>query len=299
MTAARKLTGNWRDYCTFHDWQLTTGDVDPAYPVLRTIGDALSLDREQRLWLTFLHVAYYHLGSALRAFEATDGRPRLPPVELILPTGVERRAHRSHRQLRYHLASLADRADSAGGLGPWLGQVPCRWPELGHVVGSVYGNGRWATFKTLEMLAAVNGFTITAPDMGHANSTGPRHGLATLYEDTPLGNSPEAIATLDEISREHVAALRAEGLPATLETAETTLCDWHAVTEGRYYVGHDIDVMLAQLTAVPSGYSNDALLARIDCFERWLLGEHGGWTGIRKDLNKRYVRTRTLVWWAL
>jgi hypothetical protein len=297
----RSETG-WADYCEFHRLQLDCGDVDPVYPVLRHIGELMDLDEEARLWLTLLHVAYYHLGSALAAFEATGGRCEMPPAELVLPTGVERRAHRDHRQLRAHLRSLTDRAASYGGLTRWLrlgtaSNPTLNWQILTDVVASVHGNGRWATFKTLEMLATVNGFPLAAPDMGHENSTGPRHGLDVLYEHVPDGNGREVIAALNDLSERHVAALRSAGLDARLETAETTLCDWHAVTAGRYYCGHDVDQMLDQLRRSPTYLDGAAMIARAECFDPRLLGERQGWPGVRKELNRLYRDERILRWW--
>jgi hypothetical protein len=304
VTGSWTESSGWADYCTFHHWQLKTGDVDPVYPVLREVGELLDLDGEARLWLTFLHVAYYHLGSALAAFEATGGKVAMPPADLVLPTGTERRAHRDHRQLRAHMRSLVDTIDSYGGVIAWLGGAAYgtgssqdRWSAVSSAVTRVHGNGRWAAFKTGEMLAAVNGLPLAAPDMGHANSSGPRHGLACLYPDVPTGNQPDTLAALDKLSLAHLAALHEAGLPGTLETAETTLCDWHAVTEGRYYIGHDIDQMLDQLRKSPTRLDGVALIARGRSFEPHLLGEVSGWPGVRKPLNRLYRDTGRLLWW--
>lgn len=252
------------DYGRFHELAVGTGDVDPVYPVLIGVARNLDLTADQAAWLALLHVAFYDLGSALLAYAATGGRPRpLPPRGLHLPCGTERRGNRDPRQLAAHLDSLTARCEGYGGAAHWLaaactdGVDPGGGRRLSYLaafngVQQVRGNGRWAAYKTCELLSHVlRGYDpawthIEPTDMGHAYSTGPRQGLALLTA-IPPGNSVRAVARLDRLSARLVDLLHGRGLAATAATAETTLCDFHALTAGRYYVGHDIDQMCAQL----------------------------------------------------
>lgn len=149
------------------------------------------------------------------------------------------------------------------------------------------------------MLVEVNRFPAAAPDMGHGHSSGPRRGLQLLYEGLPTGNNPAAVRELDEASADLCRLLEEAGHPARLAEVETTLCDFGSLTAGRYYVGHDIDVMLGQLQARPSALTAAAFRARAEAFDGGFLGERGGWRGVRPQLKTLYRTDGQLDWgWA-
>lgn len=292
----------WSDYERFHRLAVETGDIDPVYPVLRHYGWHFTGDAESLLWLTFLHVAYYDLGSAITVWHATP-QPAMPAV-IRYPTGTERRAHRDTPQLERHLADLVATAEHYGGLGAWLNKAMAsaptpedRWDEVSAAVRSVMGNGRWAGFKTCEMLAKVNDYDLAAPDMDHRYSSGPRHGLRMLYPDLPTTDRAEDVADMDQASLQLVDHLAALGLPgADLATAETSLCDFHSLAHGNYYVGHDIDQMLAQLNRRDDLEHMDVLhAARATAFPDAYLGERHGWDGVDKERRKVYMLTKEIV----
>jgi hypothetical protein len=286
------------DYVVFTDAQLRSTDIDPVYPVLREIGS--DYERDDAIWLTFLHVAYYHIGSALAAFHRfVEGDTNIEAT-LRLPCGTERRAHRDPRALHKHLISLAAIADQHGSLSAWLDTAivasPTRsWTRIQQLLQQPWGNGRWASYKTGEMLMKVNGLPLEPTDMGHRNGSGSRHGLALLYDNVPTGNTDREIAYLDKISSELVAQLRKSGVMATLETAETSLCDYHSLCEGRYYVGYDIDAMLQQLDAVPSPLTERAFAARKKHIPNEYLGELNGWRTIDKQRARQYRDSNRLL----
>lgn len=234
------------DYARFHWLALETGDVDPVYPVLRKLEMGVS----DLVWLSFLHVAYYDLGSALRAFARLSWRPteEVPNAVLHYPCGTERRAHRDPSQLLRHLESLRALADHFQGLHRFVTSATSYGDLFGRVI-SIWGNGRWAAYKTCELLAyALDRPEWEPTDMGHAHSTGPRKGLALIYGGRlPEGNGPAAIHTLNTLSGWLVNELGRRDLVASQATAETTLCDFHSLAGGRYYVGHDIDQMGMQI----------------------------------------------------
>lgn len=249
-----RWNGRFDDYALFHREALWTGDVDPTYPVIRRLSRGRT--RRSAAWLSFLHVAFYDLGSAVRAHAILGERPHrdLIPQVLRLPCGTERRAHRNTPNLDRHLKALIDRDHEYGGLDNMLLAAPS-YNVLAGEVTSIWGNGRWATYKTCELVAAT--MVEFAPDragrwepsdMGHAHSTGPRKGLALISaEPLPKGNTARDIAHLDSLSEHLVLDLRERGLNASAATAETTLCDFKSLVDGRYYVGHDIDQMGDQL----------------------------------------------------
>jgi Alpha-glutamyl/putrescinyl thymine pyrophosphorylase clade 2 len=291
------------DYRRFHRLAVTSGDVDPVYPVYRALAGALGLDPAGRAWLVFCHVAYYHAGSALAAFAATRTAPYATLAPLDLPVGTERRAHWTRPRLAAHLAGLQRAALLFGGdLHAWAmdglpGDPGQAWHHLAGRLAALPGNGRWAAYKTTEMLAEVCGIPAQAPDMGHAHSTGPRRGLVLLHPAAPGPdeNSALAVKELDVLSRRLVDELRAAGLPATMATAETTLCDFHALHAGRYYVGHDIDLMQAQVRAVRPPLAPHLMDARAAALPGVYLGELGGWTGPDPRRRRHYRDTGVIL----
>jgi Alpha-glutamyl/putrescinyl thymine pyrophosphorylase clade 2 len=270
------------DYARFHRVQIGNRDVDPVYPVYRHLAEAAGWTPADRVRMVFLHVAYYNTGSALAAFDGAAG--------WRLPCGTERRGHRDGRQLTRHLDGLAAVESAPGGYTGWLAPAASSWAALTGRLQELPGNGRWAAYKTAEMLQKICGYPVRAPDMGHAHSSGPRHGLALLYPGIPDGNTAADVAELDAVS-----ARLAAGLGAEIEEAETTLCDFHAMHSGRYYPGHDIDVMLAQVLAVQSPLTAAALAARREALPSAYLGEIHGWSAVDRDRCRAYRATGQIL----
>jgi hypothetical protein len=290
----------WADYTQFHGLMVESQDLDPVYPVYKRLAEGLNLSRADRVWLVLAHVAYYHAGSALVAFSGANGLRDAGTSRLDLPCSTERRGHRSPAALSAHLNDLSRRADE---IFAWCVETSYMEPETGwnyltDRLETIHGNGRWAAYKTAEMLQHVYPLGIEAPDMGHAFSSGPRKGLALLYEDDlPTGNDALSVKHLDSLSREVVSHLnyRVGVRMATMATAETSLCDFHSLVEGRYYVGRDIDQMQAQLTAVPSGLTRQVWKARRQTLPNQYLGELYGWKGVDTARSRMYRDTGKIV----
>jgi hypothetical protein len=273
--------------------------MDPAYPVLKWFAD--SMNRESGLWLTFLFVGYYHMGSALKAFSLYPTLTVPDEATLKLPIAQPRRSHRATLRFAQHLDSLCAKAEQHGGLGAWLDNATTsedpltNWKTLNDELTTVYGNGRWAAYKTAEILMKSHGFNLAAPDMGNANSSGPRKGLGVFFPGLPQGNSPAEIAYLDELSLKVVENLTGKTSQVSIETAETSLCDFYALNKGRYYVGIDIDEMQEQLLRVPSDLTALAFKARYETLPHAYLGELNGWEGIDKKRKGVYRDTKQIA----
>ena len=282
----------WPDYVRFHQLSLETWDVDPVYPVLAEVSRLLRLTPEDRYKLIFRHVAFYHIGSALAFFAKGDDR---------LPCGTERRGNRDPKQRTRHLAGLRDIEDSPGGWTRWVSEALINedrrgsWGKLVEKLTTIPGNGRWAAYKTAEMLWKVCGVPLEATDMSHEYSSGPRKGLELLYPDCPRGNSKQDVQRLDELSTGLCESLSGQGCSASVESVETTLCDFHSLYMGRYYVGHDIDQMLRQLLDVPSELTTAAFQARRLTLPSEYLGEYQGWAHVDKARCRVYMYRREII----
>lgn len=283
----------WADYKRWHRAQVESDDIDPVYPWLRTLADWWGLNIEQRSWLVMCHVVWYHPGSTIAAFTRCDSVRDLPAqldslLAMRLPTGTERRGHRDPKQLVRHLEALP--REIPDGLWAFVAGHE-EWPALNDRLTTITGNGRWAAYKTAEMLQKVCGFPTTATDAGHRYSSGPRKGLADLYGDDPAGQGEAVIAELDRRTA-YVQQYLAE---PDIALVETSLCDFHSAVKGNYYIGRDIDGMQEDLSRVGSHLAvitwGEIWQARAKVFREDLLGEVNGWSGVRSELKRRYKET--------
>jgi hypothetical protein len=281
-------------------------DIDPVYPVARYL--QRTFGRERALWHSLVYVAYYNIASCETAFDALSNWlwADVPVNEALLklPTGTERRNLRTAQRMMVHLSSLAE-CSELGGFDRWLreGLGPdayANWNLLDERLQTPWGNGRWASYKTREVLWKVNDFPLAAPDTGMANSSGPRDGLAVIFPQSAewTGNDPNTIGQLEALAwwlRDELQVRWEVNLP--IEELETVLCDYHALVEGRYYVGHDIDQMLEQTTN--DGVGREAreriLEARAATLPHAYLGELNGWWGVDSDRKRTYRDERVLL----
>lgn len=294
------------DVAEFARWHVASGDIDPVYPVLATLVQPLSLTESVRLVL--LYVAYYDLASALTVWDNdgwSDRTGELDERYWKLPTGIERRAHRMPEKLRDHLREV-HRLIEDNGVEGWLlrgldADQGKAWQQLQMRLRNVHGNGRWAAYKTGEILATVLGWPVKPTDAGHDFSTGPRRGLALVYADAGRlrGSIRPVVSLLDAMTERLRGELAARGVPMPVEQVETVLCDFHSLVHGRYYVGRDIDLMYDQAMRphVPEATRRRIFEARLLSFDRKWLGEVQGWGGTRPTLMHLYADTGQIRWW--
>lgn len=294
------MTDLWNDYATIHKEIVEAEDLDPVYPLLKEIARLLDIDKESAAWMCHVFVAYYDCGSFLNAFEQMPV-PKVPYGRLLtLRCDTERRGHRSPERLQKHFESVVSIAENNGGLYTWLTKylrdTPQQsWTAMLDPLESIWGNGRWASYKLVEMIGYVCDLPVEAPDMGHANSTGPRQGLNYLYKDLPTGNRPQDIAILDAISEDLLQKLAQRGINAKMQEAETSLCSLKSMMKGNYYIGQDLDAMLEEILHQPCGLTEMALEARSNLFPHRYLGEKNGRTGVDRERLKHYKLTGEIL----
>jgi hypothetical protein len=279
------------DYLEFHNNQMLSKDIDPVYPVLKYTLDSLNLNIEQKMWCILLYVAYYQIGSGFKAFEEYPFI-EVPDTCLSLPCETERRNHRVPERLAKHFESIVDVAYWNGSLFSYFSKGFTfnrreNWLLLNERLMKFWGNGRWAGYKTAEIFMKVLDFDVEPTDMGHNGASGSRRGLEILFNNVPSGNSSNDIKELDLLSNELVLTMNDRGYHATIETAETSLCDFNSKLKGRYYTGIDIDKMQTALKEVPSKYTDLLFEARKETLPHQFLGELNNWDGVRKDVKLR------------
>ena len=280
------------DFCAFGQAHLECQDVDPAYPVLRHLlrNEGLA----GRIESCHHYVAWYNIASSLEAWSGGLRAHSVDPALIhhwklaLLPTGVERRGLRGGANLMDH---LANQNVVLNGMpwDKWTAQA-ATWDQMGQLIQTIKGNGRWAAYKLCELMQKVAGLDITPTDMGHEFSSGPRKGLALLYDDCPEHKDQRktSIARLNELSDDLMN--RCVLWCPDIALLETLLCDFHSLWKGHFYVGHDTDEMLAGINKLTDGPVKNRLLeARAAPLPSDYLGEHSGWTGVCKDRIRAYI----------
>jgi hypothetical protein len=306
MTALAALTLEDRltDLATFGQLLTATQDHDPIYPLMRQVIADQGLDAEQAAWLVYVYLTFYNTSSAWLAFT------RFPDYWAL----NERRAGAELRQWeathRRALHINIERRGLRGGqwVPVWRETIPIVGPSLWAWLSMSFDGtptenyetlwvrmqtlshvGRWAAFKWLDLLQHVLGAPVEAPDMRMAYCSGPRHALEELFGLDAHANrqDPPYIAYLDQLGAQVRDFLAARQLPLSWDLLETVLCNYHSLTRGRYYVGHDIDEHLEN-TQHGAGERGPWLTARQTVLDHRLLGEKHGWTGVRKPLKRVY-----------
>lgn len=275
------------DYPRWHWAQVESKDLDPMYPLLRELSDRWRLDEEQRAWLCICHVIWYHPGSTIIAFQlAPSARQLVLDQQLLkLPTTTERRGHRVPSALVKHLEDLQVVFDD--GVLPWVYNAIVdlspkeAWTVLNNELIGIVGNGRWAAYKTAEMLQKVCNVPIQAPDAGHRYSSGPRRGLELLEPDMcPWGNTKGDIAVLDFLTEQWAEELGEQDIAQV----ETSLCDFNSLVHGRYYLGHDIDAIYDAWMKLSAWIPPEAWDARLAVFDPEYINE-----GVDKARKRLYL----------
>lgn len=275
--STEQLLADFRVFCRKF---VESKDIDPMYPVLKELYHELELPNEQRLWFTWLYVAYYDIASALKAFsdhpmhtiEWTD-------QETHYPHQTERRGLWGHF-FTEHMSSLHEQLK--GGWMEGFLHKSLSFEQLFAQIQTVKYNGRWAAFKTCDILMNVHDYPIEFPGMELSSGTGSINASLELL-------CPGTEKSVAEQVLKAKTGLRWDQL-------ETCLCDFHALVEGRYYIGHDIDKMQSSLYW-PGLSEHDRALAfkvRKQAFAPEYLGELNGWYGVRTGLLKNYSKYRKL-----
>lgn len=299
------------DLVTFGTLLTATQDHDPIYPLMREVIRACGLDAEQAAWLVYVYLTFYNTASAWLVFS------HFPENERLLQTRARRHLQEWEQAHRSDLPLNIERRGLRGGkwVGVWADTFPIVGPSLWswlqmELDGAPRENyerlwdrlqtlphvGRWAAFKWLDLLQHVLGAPVEAPDMRLAYCSGPRQALEELYLGPPTGRQdPDYIAYLNQLGehlRDHLAH---QGLSVTWDVLETILCNYNSLSHGRYYCGHDWDEHLHD-TLVGLGDSAPWLAARQTVApHKCLLGETGGWAGVRRPLKRLYRDSRVIM----
>jgi hypothetical protein len=286
------------DFCRFAEAQVRSGDLDPAYVLLRAHYEAEGIDDETAVWRTLLYVTWYHVGSAERAWKLFPSANRFDEVRAPAllrgyETGIERRGFRGNDLASAFIERVELTATStAGSLWRWVTEAAAPggtlgWETVRQTFQAIPHAGPWASYKWADLLKHVHGLSITASSIGDklGETAGPIPGMVLL-----TGLPWSECASSVELQQEMHDVATQMGCPFRgLDQLETALCDFNSLAKGRYYHGHDIDSQMAQLS------EGSRLWKGREAFAERFRGELGGWNGVRSELKSAYANGRGLV----
>lgn len=258
--------------------QLVTGDYDAHIPLLKLLTRSRGLSPEESIWIGFLYMAYYSEGSAWVAFNRPGVRRRANPPPADLPITTQRRNLYGGRIVRHFTDLYAVKPSLAG----WLAECSSWSALLGHLQ-TLYGNGRWASYTTGELLTHLGGPQVEPSTFEIMDSSGPKQGLVAL-----------GLPPTEDGARTVRAALSAAGLNLQMSVLESLLCDWAGMNKGTFYAGRNIDRQQGRILEVErrTGMTCTALwVGRQIVYPAETLGELNGWEGIDRQRLKHYQRT--------
>tara|TARA_Y100000593_G_scaffold95131_1_gene200555 strand:- start:77717 stop:78631 length:915 start_codon:yes stop_codon:yes gene_type:complete len=304
MPCAAKNRRAFNDFCEFAKKQVYSWDLDPMYPVLKEyyLSKGIGLKTDKSIWMTFLYVAWYHIGSAVKSWRAWEdpscffslSESQNKSMSGMFNTGTERRLFRGRfKDFTQHVNSFISITGKE--FLNWVSDIssPCGeegWESLRKGFEKVKFNGPWASYKFADLMKHVHEFDITANDIGvggGSKSAGPVVGMSIITE-----RGWEECARDVGLQKKLLSESILNGVPFDgLDQMETALCDFNSLYKGKFYVGHDIDKQMEDLKYACATFWE----ARRKVIPQEYLGEVNGWFGVRGNLKKIYKTKGVII----
>lgn len=309
-------------FIAYHVAGMRMDEVDPAKPALQYIAKALDLTIEQRFWLAWLYGSCYCVATAFYMLT------RFPTLESALSVDIDkwwrehretvlfesdRRWVRSRNQFPDMVRSYA--AFCCGEQYAAFSRLLKQGPQESYNAvfsacsSRLYQFGRFSLFTYLEALYNLTGLPIapTGLDLRHALSS--LNGLCYLLGKDQWVHRQSAAQRLKPGQYEWLQRKLAElyailvrdhpAIPTTYWNLETSLCAYKKLFFCTRYVGYYIDRQMVEIrkmqSAAPKAADWDLLWQfRREHFHPGVLGEIGGWGGIRHEKLHHFMDTGEL-----
>jgi len=288
-----------------------TGEVDPAYPLLNWIMDELSLDVEERYWLSFLYGHFYHIACAYWVFV---NFPDVWNIDEDLYQWEKENYYRldyedDRTRERWHFAKcvysyidqLVKHNSEEGMFGSLVRGCKNSYDAFTSLYDwsreNILGFGRYTSFYYLETLKRCVDLNIDAPEMYLPEATSPRMGLQYV-----LDYFPERIdyVYLNKKAEELLEWLKGQPHKADVDYLylESVLCAYKGLWRKHRYIGYYIDRSQEEIKIMEKNTGEDfsrLWQARKEVFPHFMLGELNGWNGRRKNLYPVFAVAGELV----
>ncbi len=296
MKMVKSISNIHQDFDVFSRALIESKDVDPVYPFLKSIVEHYGFNPE---WFVMVYVAFYSLESAIficgeMPTHEDFTQPKFRKLRKeVTKFGHERRGTARNvdvqcnmfdeiqTMLEYisHDKSYAEKMFENNG-------------SFRSAIETLPQHSGWASFKIAELFEKSLGYeSLAIPDLGlqgrDPNSTdGPIGGLRWLY-----GRGH----TYDKGYFEHwnrFGVNLAEGWGVDIGEVETSLCKFHKLMTGKYYVGHDIHEFQELVEVIGESTYKELMT---DIFDPEFVEIDGKFVALDKNAKKTYERTGEMV----
>lgn len=161
--------------------------------------------------------------------------------------------------------------------------------------------GRFASFLFLETISWLNDYEPLNSNIVWKNGDTATSGLMDLFGKEKSadifdksGRLTIPAETLDAMFESVRWEIEKNGGKSNTTYVETSLCAYRKLYKGTRYNGYYLDRMLEEIIKMREDFpdiSRELFQIRSDCFSSDQLGEMNGWSGIRKEEKKRYLKT--------
>ena len=290
---------HWVGFRSFAAAELATGGPDPQVQLTAT---ALrnTLGHEEATFRACVFVAAYTCGAAAALWNLSSSTVFSDSVEKWLTVNVEGLPLRRERRTvmgprngphpRKFLECLRSCSTWAK---RWSGQLPSlSYEEAWHAADELRFFGRYAKMKVLETLNLRGLLGEGQTDIRARDAKFPRRTLGLIFPEraallTESNNRPRLLGLANALSEQ---ILVTSGLEMTWFQLETLLCNYRQALDGKY-PGRSHDRELGHFLRAERHWGERYLLGnfpfyalRAKLFPVECLGEIGGWTGARKEL---------------
>jgi hypothetical protein len=285
---------NWQLFSDFVRAELSAGGPDPQIALIVDLAEG-NTDQE-KVWLAGCYCAVHCIPSAYltwrhwrpdQAYFNSDGMKTWLEVNWkALPVRPEMK---SHRMLEKRTRCLKDFAQFALEWSP--SRAAMSYDELWKLSqNNVKYYGRYMAIKYLEFLRRLVAPHLEMPDMRAKGAWSPRKALQLLFPEAnhnPYDNSYRSVKDADWMVDQVVTRFSEEGITVNKFQLQVLLCEFKEALAGGFYPGGTHDEELDYMAISAKGFDpylfGPIYHSRRRLFSEELLGEVGGWNGIRKE----------------
>lgn len=232
----------FRDFELYSRALITSKDVDPVYPFVRSIIEHYGFEPE---WFVFCYSTFYSLESAIKMCERMPKRKHWDPAKFLKLRSNGTLSHFNHER-RGSCRNPENQLLMFEDIIHLINHLPSDKSELDSNKGFRDGimaarfHGEWSAFKIAELFEKSLDYTnLAILDLGldgkdPNKNDGPIGGLRWLY-----GRDHKYDKSIYPAWNRYGEAL-AKAWGVGMGEVETCLCKWHKMKTGKYWVGHDI-----------------------------------------------------------
>jgi hypothetical protein len=284
---------HWPLFEEFCRQEIATGGPDPQLAIMTYFAKQME-DPVERVWLAGCYCSHHCVPSAHAVFEAFRPRETLRNPDLLyaflqdhwtaLPVRPEMK---SHRMIQKRFDCLTDFLRYAVD-GKYVGATDYEYMWATTIENVAY-YGRYMAIKYLELLRRIVAPDLIMPDMRVKNGWSPRIALGMLYPEVPIlaerqNIGKEALDAVTYHADQTIIRLEHQGIHTNFFSIQVLLCEYKEAMQGGYYPGASHDEELDYMRISRRDFDVDPIIVvRAQIFPHEVLGEIGGWNGVRKD----------------